>query len=320
MTVNRLAVLDGWRGLSILLVLLGHLFPIGPKAWELNAAVAGSGMALFFTLSGFLITNVLLKGRSIRVFLIHRVMRIVPLAWLAMLLVLVLTRAAPALYASHLLFYGNLIPGQFFDGTGHFWSLCVEMQFYLGVAILGAVFGRRALFALPLLALAVTGYRVTQHALMDISTPLRVDEILAGCTLALAWRFRPEWLSGRGWRLVPFLLAPLLVAAGLESLPVLDYLRPYIASTLVGSTLGPDTGIRLRRLLSSRILRYIAEISFALYVVHGCLMASWLNDGDKLVRYLKRPLFLAVTWLLAHLSTRYYESFFIRLGRRWAHE
>ena len=61
MSTKRLDVLDGWRGLSILLVLLGHLFPLGPKAWQMNGAVAGTGMAIFFTLSGCLITSVLLK-------------------------------------------------------------------------------------------------------------------------------------------------------------------------------------------------------------------------------------------------------------------
>ena len=83
MSVKRLGVLDGWRGISILLVLLGHLFPVGPKAWGLNGAVASAGMAIFFTLSGFLITSVLLNDSNVRRFLIHRVMRIVPLAWLA---------------------------------------------------------------------------------------------------------------------------------------------------------------------------------------------------------------------------------------------
>ncbi len=65
------------------------------------------------------------------------------------------------------------------------------------------------------------------------------------------------------------------------------------------------------------MLRYLALISYALYIVHGCLMGSWLNDGDTRVKYLKRPLFFALTFGLAHLSTRYYESRFIALGRRW---
>ncbi len=44
---NRLQVLDGWRGISILLVLAGHLFPLGPKVWQLNGIIASSGMAIF---------------------------------------------------------------------------------------------------------------------------------------------------------------------------------------------------------------------------------------------------------------------------------
>ena len=318
MSVKRLAVLDGWRGISILLVLLGHLFPVGPKAWALNNAVAGAGMAIFFTLSGFLITSVLLNDANVRRFLIHRLMRIVPLAWLAMLLTLALLGADAALYPPHLLFYANLFPNLLITGTGHLWSLCVEMQFYIAVALLVATCGRRALFVLPALAVLVTLYRVALHYPMDIRTDKRIDEILAGCTLALAWAHRPRWFArdALGW--LPLLLAPLLVASAHESLPTLNYLRPWIASTMVGTTLGVSAAHPLRRFLSTAALRYVAEISFALYVVHGCLVATWLDTGDKAAKYLKRPLFIGATWALAHLSTRYYEAFFIRLGKRWA--
>jgi len=317
-TSRRLPVLDGWRGISILLVLLGHLFPMGPKSWAMNAPVAAAGMAIFFTLSGFLITSVLLDDPDLRRFLIHRVMRIVPLAWLAMALTLGLTQADAARYAPHLLFYANLFPNLLTEGTAHFWSLCVEMQFYVGVALLVSALGRRALYVLPALALTVTLYRAAQHYPIDIRTDKRIDEILAGCTLALLWHrgapgFRREWL-----RFMPLALVPLLLASGHAALPWLNYGRPYFAATLVGSTLGLSSGGRLQRALSSRTLKYVAEISFALYVVHGCLTASWLATGDKWVKYAKRPLFLAVTWLLAHLSSRYYEATFIGLGRRWA--
>ena len=46
--INRFQTLDGWRGVSILLVLVGHLFPLGPKSWQLNSAIAGCGMVIFF--------------------------------------------------------------------------------------------------------------------------------------------------------------------------------------------------------------------------------------------------------------------------------
>ena len=318
MSTKRLGVLDGWRGISILLVLLGHLFPVGPKAWALNNAVAGAGMAIFFTLSGFLITSVLLADPDIRRFLIHRVMRIVPLAWLAMALTLALTGAGAAFWPPHLFFYANLFPNLLVEGTRHFWSLCVEMQFYVGVAILVAALGRRALFVLPALAVVVTVYRAGMHYTMDIRTDKRIDEILAGCTLALTWHHRPTWFARDwlGW--LPLALVPLLVASAHDALPSLNYLRPWIASTMVGTTLGVAAAHPVRRLLSTATLRYVAEISFALYVLHGCLVASWLETGDKLVKYLKRPLFIGATWGLAHVSTRYYEAFFIRLGKRWA--
>jgi peptidoglycan/LPS O-acetylase OafA/YrhL len=87
---------------------------------------------------------------------------------------------------------------------------------------------------------------------------------------------------------------------------------------LVGTTLGIPVAHPIRRFLSGTTLRYIAEISFALYVVHGCLVVSWLDSGSKIVKYLKRPLYMLATWGLAHASTRYYESIFIRLGKRWA--
>lgn len=318
MSVKRLGVLDGWRGISILLVLIGHLFPVGPKSWALNIAVAGAGMALFFTLSGFLITSVLLNDSNIRKFLIHRIMRIVPLAWLAMLLTLTLEQAASRLYAPHFLFYANLFPDLLTPSTGHFWSLCVEMQFYMGVALLVSTCGRRALYLLPALAVMVTIYRAEMHYSLDIRTDKRIDEILAGCTLALAWHQLPERFDRKWLRFVPLVLAPLLVASAHESLPQLNYFRPYIAAVMVGSTLGLTAEHAIQRFLSCAPLRYVAEISFGLYVVHGCLMDTWFDAGGRLAKYAKRPLMLGLTWLLAHWSARHYEAFFIRLGKRWA--
>jgi len=85
--MNQLAAhaypaLDGWRGISILCVLAAHILPIGPKFMQLNSTFGPLGMALFFTLSGFLITNLLLRNPSVIDFLIRRFFRIIPLAWL----------------------------------------------------------------------------------------------------------------------------------------------------------------------------------------------------------------------------------------------
>ncbi|MGR6331183.1 hypothetical protein ACU5AX_19150 [Sphingomonas sp. XXL09] len=75
----------------------------------------------------------------------------------------------------------------------------------------------------------------------------------------------------------------------------------------------------LRSLLCSAAARYVASISFAVYVIHGMLGDTWLGTGGTLQKYAKRPLLIAVTWLLAHLSTLRFENPTIRLGKRLSH-
>jgi peptidoglycan/LPS O-acetylase OafA/YrhL len=94
------------------------------------------------------------------------------------------------------------------------------------------------------------------------------------------------------------------------------YFRPYAAALLVGASLG-NCPAALHRVLVSRPMAYVAEISYSLYVIHGVLSATWLGSGDKTVKYLKRPLLFGATFLLAHLSTRYYEQPITRRVRDW---
>ncbi len=318
MSSNRVNVLDGWRGISILLVLAGHLLPLGPKSWNLNGAVAGTGMAIFFTLSGCLITSVLLRDPNVRNFLIRRLLRIVPLAWLAALITLAVTNAPVDDYLPHLFFYANTGKMWLTTSTGHFWSLCVEVQFYAMIALLTLTLGQRSLRILPLLAIAVTLFRWWHHKDMVIDTQYRIDEILAGCMLALFLdRLRSVEPVRLVW-LVPYVGLPLLVLSAHPAGGALGYLRPYIASMLVGSTLFARQESITARMLSSRPLAYLAKVSYALYIIHGCLASSWLGTGSTpLVKYAKRPLLFLVTFVLAHVSTKYYESYFIGLGKRW---
>jgi peptidoglycan/LPS O-acetylase OafA/YrhL len=310
--------LDGWRGISILLVLAGHMLPLGPRRFEMNAAIAGSGMAIFFTLSGFLITSTLLYDPNVPKFLVRRFCRILPLAWLYTLVVFPLFKAHFATYCAQLLFYANLPPFWLDHFNGHLWSLCVEMQFYVAVAVNCFLLSRRGLLGLPVLCLAITGFRIFHQEPMSIVTWFRVDEILAGATLALLMHLPgSEKLRRVLHPLNPYFMMGLLVAASHDHFPWLQYARPYIAASLVGCTLVRSRG-GLSSVLSSRLLRYMASVSYALYVIHPITMMGWLGNGGTLVRYLKRPLCFALSLLGAHLSTRYYESFWIQLGKRWS--
>ncbi len=313
---GRFAVLDGWRGVSILLVLATHLLPLGPKAWRLNEASGPLGMSIFFTLSGFLITGFLLQHDSVLDFLIRRIFRIVPLAFLFLAFALVYVGAPAADWLPHYLFYANLPPFWITRVTSHFWSLCVEMQFYAGVALLVGTLGRRALLLLPALCVGVTLYRVYWGAEVSIVTWFRIDEILAGATLALVY-FERLGEAPRKWvaRGNPYVLAIALMAACHPDSGALNYLRPYLAAALVGSTLfAPQTWLA-RRMLDAR-LAYVAEISFALYVVHPLLADTWLGKGDTIVKYLKRPLLFAAVFMVAHASTFYFEKRCIGFGKR----
>lgn len=310
---SRLEMLDGWRAISILMVVAGHMLPLGPRGWGLNGQVPALGMAIFFTLSGFLVVSILLRDQNILAFAIKRVARILPLAWAVLFVVLGIAGATGAEWLANLFFYANL-PPFYLQYAGHFWSLGVEMQFYLAVALVVAIAGRRGLWAVPLCALAVTALRIASDEPASIVTWLRVDEILAGGTLALLFHERTEatcrWLGH-----TPFpLVAGLFLLSASQWAYWLNFARPYLAATMVGITI-----VRTVPLLSPALVtrpgHYIASISYALYIFHPLTLHGWLGSGEGLAKYAKRPICFALSFAAAHLSTYYYEMPI----NRWAH-
>jgi peptidoglycan/LPS O-acetylase OafA/YrhL len=189
-------------------------------------------------------------------------------------------------------------------GGEHLWSLCVEMQFYALAAAICILLGRRGLWLVPALCIAVTAARVEAHQYISIITWHRIDEILAGGSLAL--------LRNRVPKIPLWSLLILLFVCSYPYSGAFQYFRPYAAALLVGRSLH-----RPPRMLLAKPMFYIANISYALYVVHGVLMATWLGAGDtKLAIYLKRPLLFVATFLIAHCSTSYFERPIIRAAKR----
>lgn len=308
-------MLDGWRAISISLVLAGHMLPLGPKSWRMNEAIAANGMAIFFTLSGFFITSILLRDADIPTFLIRRLTRIVPLAWLALLISFSFRHVSSDTWIANLLFYANLPPFRLDTWSSHYWSLDVEVQFYGAIATLVALWGAKGLRILPVVALSVTGLRIWTETEVSIVTWLRVDEILAGAILALLIHGN----EGRGARLLavlPFPLVLILFALSTRSeFPVLEYGRPYIAAAMVGITILRPVRW-LTPMLESRSAAYLARTSYAVYIIHHFTMFGWLGSGQGLDKYIKRPMALTITFVGAHVSTFYFEKYFIDLGHR----
>ena len=315
-TTAHIPILDGWRALSILLVLAGHWLPIGQQEWRINESVAASGMALFFCLSGFLITQFLLADQKISVFLLKRFFRIIPLAWFAMVSLIIFHGATTSAAIANFFFYANVPTTQLLEGGGHFWSLFVEIHFYIFMAILVFIGGRGAINLVPVFAICITILRISDDTTISIVTWYRVDEIFAGGCVALAWNNK---LISKYCRDVSPLLSPiLLILLALVSLPqsgFFGYFRPYVAGLTIFVSLHAFPR-HLYTLWTSKEARYIAQISYAVYVFHGMLTSTALGGSDvsKIEKYLLRvPLALA-TWLLSHLSTFYYERAAIKFG------
>ena len=312
---GRLHMLDGWRAFSILLVLAAHMLPLGPHRWNLNGAAGVLGMAVFFTLSGFLIVSMLQRDADIGRFLIRRLARILPLAWTVLAVTLPLQGVAPSVWIANFLFYANLPPFALAPWSAHYWSLGVEMQFYLAIAVTILVLGRRGLWLVPVAALLVTSARVITGVEVSIVTWFRIDEIMAGGTLAMIIHGDAE----KWWRLglarLPFWpVAVMAILSAEPSLTWLNYARPYLVAAAVGITvLRPIAG--LSPLLESRAAGYVARTSYALYIIHPFTMLGWLGSGTIWIKYTKRIISFAITFAVAHLSTFHFENRFIA----WSH-
>ena len=318
LSTDRYAALDGLRAISILLVLACHLLPLGPAAYHLNGAAGAMGMSLFFALSGFLITSQLLKNTDIVEFLTRRLARILPLSYTYALIVFTIIYFSPSTIIWTDLFTINYMHQYLVTGlNNHFWSLCVEMQFYVAIALAVGLAARRGLWLVWPSCLLVTCLRFQQSSYDFIETHVRVDEILVGACVALALAKLPTIKSVTRIRMILLGATACWFVASHDFAGAFQCLRPYATAVLLFA--GIQYGREMPNgILCSRPLRYIADISYALYIIHPLTAYGWMNQGSPYVRYLfKRPVTFALTFGLAHLSTFYLERSAQNLAKAW---
>ena len=373
---NRLfyPALDGLRGFALLLVFCQHYLEL-PWGW--------TGVDLFFVLSGFLITGILYDSRDragrVRTFYLRRTLRIFPLYYGVLLLLLALTPllhwqwsvfwwAWPAYLGNYLrlLQFGHATPAlsqaMFGDLTrgagshevvhvGHFWSLCVEEQFYLVWPwVVFAVRDRWRLMACCVAAVIVAPMaRVVLAAeappyFMQLQgtlalTPLRADALLLGGLLALLLRgAQAQWTMRAarwcGWAVLPLLA--LLMVRTVHRHQIYAYpagtltwgitLVDLLAAVLILLSLEP--GSVVYRAFTLRPLRWLGRISYGAYVFHDLpnmmyvRAATWIGHSVPFVGVHVRTgaavIALPCTLVLAALSFRYFETPFLRLKERLA--
>jgi peptidoglycan/LPS O-acetylase OafA/YrhL len=304
--------LDGLRGLAILLVLLLHFTtdmtpPDGSVAAGVRSAfqIGWIGVDLFFVLSGFLITGILVdnrgSGRYFSAFYARRALRILPVYFLA---VLAAFHLLPRFFqgfdtggvrteAAFWLFLQNFseLPYQLSRTVGHFWSLAIEEQFYLMwplvVFLTSPAKARRIALATVVLS-PIARFVALQAGVPGSSvyhyTPFRLDGLATGAFIALSMRDPAARAMLEGWSKVVGIvaLAAALVLYGPLHVPEalalkLDFSIGF-SSLCVGFgalltrvvLAGPDS--RLARVLSWRGLVTLGTYSYAMYLVHVPLL------------------------------------------------
>lgn len=361
--------LDGVRGIAILLVLLHHWGLPLPASNRFAGPVqtitesCWVGVDLFFVLSGFLITGILVdtlnSPRFLRNFYARRFLRIFPLYYGVIVVLLLLT---PLL---HLEWRGMLLPlvlylqntgmGPGFDhyGLGHginlnpYWSLAVEEQFYLlwpfAVLLVRDVKRLTQLaVGLSILALLLRVGLVRGGVspwLVYCFTACRADALLLGCALALLLRSKDAALRDAVVRWAPWVA----VACALALVPVgyqlgaLDWKHSSFLQTVGFSLIALSAcGVvawtqreSRGRFLTLPVLRFFGRYSYGIYMLH-LLCFRPLYKG---IEGLAIPFFhwwqvaAVLSWLAAAgivigaavLSFRLYESPFLKLKRHFAY-
>ena len=326
--------LDGVRAIAAAMVILFHL------AMHLGRVprVIGfgqTGVDLFFVLSGFLITSILLKCRErswdeVRRFYVRRTLRIFPLYYGYLTLAALLGVPTAVWYWVYLQNIWISVGGSL-TGPGHFWSLAVEEQFYLAWPLVVLFLPRRWLarglwavfFGSMLCRLLLSGTEVN----LFYFTATRLDGLAAGALLAV-YQGQGRLLSARRLLKLLAVVSLLLVAwQGMRyrgaSLVWVQITKYTLISVVYASGIGLIlTGIPvwLRRTLGSAPMRSVGRVSYGLYVFHQAVFAFCFRHFAHCSPIVRSVLGLAGTFAVAQLSWYLYERRFVRLKDRLAPE
>ena len=308
------------------------------------------GVQVFFALSGFLITTLLIRERDrlgrvdLGAFWVRRALRIWPLYYLVVVIVFGLVPLPGIwgpMYVEHLPWFLGFLGNWSMvfrgpppsDSITILWSVCVEEQFYLFVPLLIAFVGPR--WRIPVVSasigLAVANrYDMAAAGIVDVglryNSFANLDTLLSGVLLALvARRFpsvvRPSW----PWRM--------LVVAGGVVIATKPLCRggPWdmaLGQVLIWAwalgviVLASDPTDRWTSCLRRPTFVWLGRISYGLYMYHEIAIGHVLRLGDWLPSFPDREFLLAVlgpSWTIALATASYYgiERPFLRLKRRW---
>jgi peptidoglycan/LPS O-acetylase OafA/YrhL len=320
--LRHIKQLDALRAFAVGSVMVAHYFPALNRFGEWGAM----GVNLFFVISGFLITEILLKckkevenGQSIRLtlrqFYARRFLRIFPLYYLVISLSFLFNfsdvRHELWWYLTYTVNYYGLVTGKWI-GLPHFWTLALEEQFYLLWPLVILLVPRRCLLLVPVIAILIAPATRALILARDanpfwwMTTPVCLDTLGFGALLAVCHEMRfhalGTLLSTAGlWIGLPLLIV-LKVITRLKvphhglGIVVWNIAIGLFCLWLVNGAVEGFKGV-VGRTLEWRPLRFLGTISYGLYVFHVPVIlivsSSWLTSAS-----LSTHLQQAIVWSL----------------------
>ena len=365
---GRMAELDGLRAIAVCMVLTWHFLGaiidhrLGP--WSIAVSrvtiLGRTGVDLFFVLSGFLITSIVLERRQaalrfLATFYARRALRIIPpyallaLVFWAIVVAGVHTAAfnADTPWWRHATFTQNL----WMADAGRWgpnaisvtWSVAIEEHFYLFFPLVAlAAPPRRLPSILVAVALLSCLFRAASYLgpasshIAYVHTLSRLDGLAVGGLLAHAWR-HPAFAAwfGRNRSALRRLLLAAAVSVPLLTLVIardfgwhmFTWAHTYLtllSATLLLYVLG-SLGSSSARWLRMPALRRVGRLSYSIYLFHPLLLSLvfLLAQREELISgaadVALAALALALTWVWASLSMKWYEKPLIDYGRRMSY-
>jgi len=345
---------DGLRAISIIFVILNHLgsYLLLPRTnffqqrvWPLFAG--GTGVNIFFVLSGFLITRILLTEMevngsiSLKHFYIRRALRLLPALLIfymiiaALMLGHLIQSSAPSFFYSFFYLYNFIPAGLQVPELIHTWSLAVEEQFYLTwPLILTLINSKKAfyigVFLICICILAKIILPIIQVPVGDHSLPFTdvyrtgtwfipaVAPIIIGSIISIAvFNDRGICESIRGnFRFCLLLSLLLFISPIYLANPFSEYIYIIqslgVALLLAVLLLNPEAMVS--RLLGVGVLAYIGKISYGIYIFQGLFLRN--GPGGKLLIQ-QFPQNLVLTFICAIFSYHFVERPILRLKEKF---
>lgn len=328
---KHLPVLDGIRGISILLVITVHLYYIN-FSWAWLSGYLG--VSIFFVLSGFLITMLALREEArtgclgIKAFYIRRSFRIFPLYFLVLGAYYVIVILLGFGGENEKIRFGAALPyylvylNEFAPPAPYYqsWSLGIEEKFYLVWPFLAFIIFRKA----PRDRAIITGFLLLTFLMLSPlfqkSGLIHYHSILIGCLLAIIMEDRAsfEQLSflGKGFWPTLSIFLMLTIQLSVKPFPQLQYLYPFIVGMWLVSVLQTPPNW-----LMWRPLTYFGERSYGIYLVHilclrGVKFIFPASTTVCLVSIMGLIAGTALSVVVAEVLYRTIERPCIRMGRR----